>query len=100
MGFKLYATKNTDKFLKKNEARVKTTSSAKREKEADFISYLRKKEIDLVINILHQSGEEKLTIGYQKSIKGVFKNSSKSQLFKQTLNFSFLFFKSGQWKKT
>ncbi len=63
-GIKLFATKGTARFLKKNGIQVQALHWPLENKKPNVIDYLKKGKIDLVINIPKNYQPEELTNGY------------------------------------
>ncbi|HLC50615.1 MAG TPA: carbamoyl-phosphate synthase (glutamine-hydrolyzing) large subunit [Candidatus Nanoarchaeia archaeon] len=64
MGFNLYATEGTFKFLEENNVKVQLLNWPNSNKEPNAITYLQEKKIDFVINIPKSLEEEELTNDY------------------------------------
>jgi len=64
MGFNLYATKGTADFYKNNGVKMKILYWPLEKKEPNVMTYLKEREIDLVINIPKSFEEEELTNDY------------------------------------
>ncbi|MBI2647422.1 ATP-grasp domain-containing protein, partial [Candidatus Woesearchaeota archaeon] len=64
MGFKLYSTKGTAKFLKENGIKTKILHWPLDKNEPNALTYLQEGKIDLVINIPKSLEEEELTNDY------------------------------------
>ncbi len=64
MGFKIYATRGTAKFLELNEVKVDTLYWPLEKKEPNVLTYLQEKKIDLVINIPKSLVQEELENDY------------------------------------
>ena len=64
MGFKLYATDGTSKFLEENDIKSEILYWPLYNKEPNALTYLQERKIDLVINIPKSLEEEELTNDY------------------------------------
>ena len=64
MGFKLYATEGTAKFLEENGVHTTILHWPLDKKEPNALTYLQERKIDLVINIPKSLEEEELTNDY------------------------------------
>jgi len=64
MGFKMYATEGTARFLKENNIKVSLLYWPLEKKEPNALTYLKERKIDLVINIPKSYEEEELTNDY------------------------------------
>ena len=64
MGFKLYATEGTAKFLEQSEIKTTILHWPLGKKEPNALTYLQERKIDLVINIPKSLEEEELTNDY------------------------------------
>ena len=64
MGFNLYATEGTAKFLGQNEIKTTVLHWPLDKKEPNAQTYLQERRIDLVINIPKSLEEEELTNDY------------------------------------
>jgi len=64
LGIRLFATKGTAKFLRKNGLEVHTLHWPLENKKPNVTDFIRKKKIDLVINIPKNYQPEELTNGY------------------------------------
>ncbi len=64
IGFKLYATKGTAKFLEQNGISAAVLNWPLDKKEPNALTYLQERKIDLVINIPKSFEEEELTNDY------------------------------------
>jgi len=64
MGVRLFATKGTAEFLRKNNLAVKTLRWPLEDKKPNVMDFLRQGKIDLVINIPKNYQQQELTNGY------------------------------------
>jgi len=64
MGFELYATEGTSKFLEENGVKSTVLYWPLLEKEPNALTYLKERKIDLVINIPKSYEEEEITNDY------------------------------------
>ncbi|MAG91968.1 carbamoyl phosphate synthase large subunit [Candidatus Woesearchaeota archaeon] len=64
MGFKIYATEGTAKFLDNNKVKNEVLQWPLDKKEPNALTYLKERKIDLVINIPKSYEEEELTNDY------------------------------------
>ena len=64
MGFNLYATEGTAKFLEQNGLKVTKLHWPLEKKEPNALTYLKERKIDLVINIPKSYEEEEITNDY------------------------------------
>ncbi|MDP3765870.1 MAG: carbamoyl-phosphate synthase (glutamine-hydrolyzing) large subunit [Nanoarchaeota archaeon] len=64
MGFNLYATEGTAKFLEQNEVKTTILHWPLEKEEPNALTYLQERKIDLVINIPKSLEEEELTNDY------------------------------------
>lgn len=64
MGFNLYSTEGTAKFLEENRVNSEVLHWPLYNKEPNTLTYLQEKKIDLVINIPKSLEEEELTNDY------------------------------------
>ncbi len=64
MGFNLYATGGTAKFLEQNDVKVTKLYWPLEKKEPNALTYLKDRKIDLVINIPKSYEEEEITNDY------------------------------------
>ncbi|MFC1648047.1 carbamoyl-phosphate synthase (glutamine-hydrolyzing) large subunit [Nanoarchaeota archaeon] len=64
MGYELYATPGTAKFLRSNEVRCKVLNWPLDDKQPNIKDYIREKKLDLVLNIPKSYKKEELTNGY------------------------------------
>ena len=71
MGFNLFATEGTAKFLAGNKIKCTLLHWPLEEKEPNSITYLKERKIDLVINIPKSYEEEELTNDYHIRRKAV-----------------------------
>lgn len=64
LGYELYATEGTSKFLQENHVPVKTLHKARSGKTPNIITYLIEKKLDLVIDIPKTYARDEITDGY------------------------------------
>ncbi len=64
MGFKLYATEGTSRFLEENGIKTKALHWPLDKKEPNALTYLQERKIDLVINIPKSFEEDEITNDY------------------------------------
>jgi len=64
MGFNLYASEGTGRFLKANKVPCKILNWPLEKKEPNIMTYISERKIDLVINIPKSQEEEELTNDY------------------------------------
>ena len=64
LGFRLYATEGTSKFLEENGVKTEILHWPLDKKEPNALTYLQERKIDLVINIPKSLEEEELTNDY------------------------------------
>jgi len=64
MGFNLYATEGTSKFLEDNGVKTEMLHWPLETKEPNAMTYLKEKKIDLVINIPKSYEEDEITNDY------------------------------------
>ncbi len=64
LGYKLYASEGTAKFLNENSVEVEVLYWPKESKSPNVFDYLRLGKIDLVINLPHSKKDGKSTFGY------------------------------------
>ncbi|MEK7524674.1 MAG: carbamoyl-phosphate synthase (glutamine-hydrolyzing) large subunit [Patescibacteria group bacterium] len=64
LGFELFATEGTSKFLQENSVPVKTLHKARSGKKPNIIDALMNKKLDLVIDIPKTYAHEEITDGY------------------------------------